>query len=199
MLLAGDIGGTKTVLGIFSADTRATTSAGRKSLPSADYDSLEEIALSFLARGQAARRTRRSSAWRARHRGACGDHQPAVGDGGRDTWRGSSAGTKARLLNDLDAIANAVPHLATRTSGRSIPGFAVAGGAIAVIAPGTGLGEAFLTWDGTRYRSHPSEGGHASFAPGDELQIDMLTLPDGQAGPCELRTGLFGHRHPEHL
>ena len=39
------------------------------------------------------------------------------------------------------------------------------GGAIALIAPGTGLGEAFLTWDGARYREHATEGGHADFAP----------------------------------
>jgi glucokinase len=39
------------------------------------------------------------------------------------------------------------------------------GGPIAVIAPGTGLGEAFLTWDGARYRAHASEGGHAAFGP----------------------------------
>ena len=39
------------------------------------------------------------------------------------------------------------------------------GGAMAVVAPGTGLGEAFLTWDGSPYRPHASEGGHADFAP----------------------------------
>jgi glucokinase len=43
-----------------------------------------------------------------------------------------------------------------------------------VIAPGTGLGEAFLTWDGRRYCAQPSEGGHASFAPADELQMGLL-------------------------
>jgi glucokinase len=39
-----------------------------------------------------------------------------------------------------------------------------------------------LTWDGSRYRSHPSEGGHASFAPSDELQIDMLRYLTGKLG-----------------
>lgn len=47
------------------------------------------------------------------------------------------------------------------------------GGTIAVIAPGTGRGEVFLTWDGTRYLAHPSEGGHADFAPTDERQIGL--------------------------
>jgi glucokinase len=53
-------------------------------------------------------------------------------------------------------------------------GQVVAGGAIAVIAPGTGLGEAFLTWDGARYRAHTSEGGHADFAPTNEFEIGLL-------------------------
>jgi len=47
------------------------------------------------------------------------------------------------------------------------------GGAIAVVAPGTGLGEAYLTWDGTRYRAHPAEGGHANFGPDSPLEYEL--------------------------
>jgi glucokinase len=47
-------------------------------------------------------------------------------------------------------------------------------GAIAVVAPGTGLGEAFLTWDGSRYVAQPSEGGHADFAPTNPLEVGLL-------------------------
>ena len=43
-----------------------------------------------------------------------------------------------------------------------------------MIAPGTGLGESFLTWDGSRYVAHSSEGGHADFAPTDERRIRLL-------------------------
>jgi glucokinase len=43
-----------------------------------------------------------------------------------------------------------------------------------VIAPGTGLGQAFLTWDGGRYYAHPSEGGHTDFAPSDDTEIALL-------------------------
>jgi glucokinase len=82
---------------------------------------------------------------------------------------------RVTLLNDLEAIANAVPILeaddvAVLNAGTSIPG-----GAMAVIAPGTGLGEAFLVWEGTRYEAHPSEGGHASFAPTSAGELAMLT------------------------
>jgi glucokinase len=45
-----------------------------------------------------------------------------------------------------------------------------------VIAPGTGLGESFLTWDGSRYIAHSSEGGHASYAPTDERQLGLLAF-----------------------
>src|SRR4029077_4425622 len=53
-------------------------------------------------------------------------------------------------------------------------GMPVAKGAIAVIAPGTGLGESFLTWDGSGYLAHSSEGGHSDFAPTDTRQIRLL-------------------------
>jgi len=79
-----------------------------------------------------------------------------------------------RLLNDLAAIAHAVPWLEPAdlyTLNEGKPG---SGGSIAIVAPGTGLGEAYLTWDGSRYRAYPSEGGHADFAPADSLQLEML-------------------------
>jgi glucokinase len=78
------------------------------------------------------------------------------------------------LLNDLEAIATAVPVLEPSDLHTLRAGTPVPGGTIAVIAPGTGLGEAFLTWDGSRYRAYASEGGHADFAPTNPLQIDLL-------------------------
>jgi glucokinase len=78
------------------------------------------------------------------------------------------------LLNDLEAIALGLPALETNELVTLNPGEPLQGGAIAVIAPGTGLGEAFLTWDGARYRAHPSEGGHSDFAPTDPQQIGLL-------------------------
>lgn len=79
-----------------------------------------------------------------------------------------------RLLNDLAATARAVPLLRPEELHLLQRGEPAAGGGIAVIAPGTGLGEAFLTWDGTRYREQASEGGHGSFAPADRLEADLL-------------------------
>ena len=181
MLLAGDIGGTKTVLGIFSADVGPRRPLVEKAYPSASYASLEDIAQCFLAEVKLPVET-----------AVFGVAGPVIQGRAEITnlpWVMEETHLakalqvrRAHLLNDLDAIANAVPHLADEDIRTIVPGVAVPGGAIAVIAPGTGLGEGFLTWDGTRYRSHPSEGGHASFAPTDDLQIDMLRYLTGKLG-----------------
>src|SRR5207245_11568207 len=78
------------------------------------------------------------------------------------------------LLNDLDAITHSVPCLETQDLHTLTERQAVSGGAIAVIAPGTGLGEGFLTWDGSHYQAHTSEGGHADFAPANTIQVELL-------------------------
>jgi glucokinase len=57
------------------------------------------------------------------------------------------------------------------------------GGTIAVLAPGTGLGEALLVSDGAHYRALPSEGGHADFAPGTDDEIALLRYLRGVHGP----------------
>jgi glucokinase len=88
----------------------------------------------------------------------------------RDTLRLESV----RLINDLAAIANAVPLLKPEDLYAINAGKPRQAGALAVIAPGTGLGEAFLSWNGTRYIAHESEGGHTDFAPTTPLQIDLL-------------------------
>jgi glucokinase len=163
-LLAADIGGTKTDLGVFALGPgpRAALATGR--LPSTDYDGIVPLARAFLdAHGLAVDY-------------ACFDVAgPVVGGRARLTnlpWVLEEApleralGVKAVwLLNDLVATAAAVPHLDPSDVVTLNAGKAVAGGTIAVIAPGTGLGEAFLTWDGHRYRAYASEGGHASFGP----------------------------------
>jgi glucokinase len=97
---------------------------------------------------------------------------PWVIDGGSLAREFSLA--SVALVNDLAAIATAVPHLDAGDLVTLNTGEAEPGGAIGVIAPGTGLGEAYLTWNGTRYEAHGSEGGHADFAPTDADQIDLL-------------------------
>jgi glucokinase len=78
------------------------------------------------------------------------------------------------LINDLEATVLGIPYLKHHEIGIVHNRPAVERATIAVIAPGTGLGESFLTWSGDRYTAHPSEGGHCDFAPVDALQIDLL-------------------------
>jgi glucokinase len=78
------------------------------------------------------------------------------------------------VLNDLHAMACFLPvlkasELYTLRTGQPEPR-----GALALIAPGTGLGEAFLVWDGKGYRAYPSEGGHADFTPISDLGIELF-------------------------
>jgi glucokinase len=78
------------------------------------------------------------------------------------------------LLNDLESLAYGVSILNPDDVCTLSEGAPVEGGNIAVIAPGTGLGEAFLTFKDGRYIVHAAEGGHASFSPVGELQIGLL-------------------------
>jgi glucokinase len=78
------------------------------------------------------------------------------------------------LLNDLVALASGVPFLEADDLSTIHQGQAQPGGALAVVAPGTGLGEGYLTWDGTHYRAHASEGGHCDFAPTNALEVELL-------------------------
>jgi glucokinase len=78
------------------------------------------------------------------------------------------------LLNDLVATASGIPLLQAEDLHTLNAGHPVEHGTLAVIAPGTGLGEAFLTWDGTRYRTSPSEGGHVDFAPTNLFELELL-------------------------
>ena len=163
-LLAADIGGTKTDFGVYALGPgpRSPLATGR--LPSTDYDGIAPLARAFLdAHGLSVDY-------------ACFDVAGPVVDGRarltnlpwvlEEAALARSLGVKAVwLLNDLVATAAAVPHLGAADVVTLNAGKSVAGGTIAVIAPGTGLGEAFLTWDGHRYRAYASEGGHASFGP----------------------------------
>jgi glucokinase len=173
MLLAGDIGGTKTNLAVFSSETGFRKPYAEATYVSVDYPGLEVLVHEFLAQHDF-----------PIDRASFGVAGPVVG--GRATitnlpWMMDENQLQqalyipsVRLLNDLDAIAHSVPYLESQDRLTLNEGQAVSGGAIAVIAPGTGLGEAFLTWDVSHYKAHTSEGGHADFAPTNTIQVELL-------------------------
>ena len=173
MLLAGDIGGTKTQLALFGADKGPGEAVAEKQYASANYTNLETIVQTFMAEFDL-----------PIERAVFGVAGPVVGGQAsitnlpwliRESRLQEVMGVKdVTLLNDLQSIAYAVPYLDPadlHTLNHAEP---VEHGPIAVIAPGTGLGEAYLTWDGSRYLAHASEGGHADFGPTDALEIGLL-------------------------
>jgi len=173
MLIAGDIGGTKTDLAIYSSESGPHTPLAQTEVHSADYPSLQSIVTEFLSQVKMSVDV------------ASFDVAGPVIDGHVKTtnlpWalnEGTLASDlnlkAAHLMNDLEAVARAVPALRAEDVITINKGEPIANGPIAVIAPGTGLGESFLTWDGSQYVAHGSEGGHSDFAPTDELQIRLL-------------------------
>jgi glucokinase len=173
MLLAGDVGGTKTDVALYSLTAGPRDPVARSSFPTAHFASLESLLTEFLAQVHQPIEA------------ACfGVAGPVVAGQARPTnvpWLIDAAKLRETLtvqsvylLNDLEALANAVPLLEPSDLHTLNPGEPRPGGAIGVVAPGTGLGEAFLTWDGARYHAFASEGGHADFAPTNPLELDLL-------------------------
>ncbi len=173
MLLAGDIGGTNTRLAIFSKEKGLRSPVIETDFPSRQFPDFITIVRRFL------------KDVKAKIDAACfGVAGPVIKSAAKITnlpWLidqeelGRELNLSfVRLLNDLEAIAYAVPLLEPSDLHILNEGRPVSEGSMAVIAPGTGLGEAFLTWAGTRYRGHSSEGGHADFAPRDDMETELL-------------------------
>jgi len=173
LLLAGDIGGTKTDLAVVSLARGPRDVLAKRRYPSADYSGLAEVSRVFLDEVG------------LKVDGACFDVAGPVLEGQAQltnlTWQidetalADALGVdRTWLLNDLVAIASAIPVLQPDELYHVKEGEAVPGGAIAVLAPGTGLGEAYLVASDSGYRAQASEGGHAAFAPTTELELDLL-------------------------
>jgi glucokinase len=173
MLLAGDIGGTKTRLAIFSTEQGPRQPLAETVFASDAYPSLEAIVRVFLEQTHyTVERATFDVAGPVVNGKAKITNLPWVVDA-MELER--AFGLEAvHLLNDLEAVAYAVPFLQPEDLHTLNPGHAQKHGSMAVIAPGTGLGEGYLTWNGEHYDAHPSEGGHTDFAPTDALQMGLL-------------------------
>ena len=173
MILAGDIGGTKTVLALFERDGMELRMRVAAPFESRKHGSFEEIVELFLREHAPVSPS-----------GACFGVAGPVVDGRVQVtnlpWSLDELAlaqvTRApcvKLVNDVEAMAYGLLFVPP-------DGFAVLQpaprrpGNIAVIAAGTGLGEALLYWDGERHRPIASEAGHGDFAPRSDLQIELL-------------------------
>lgn len=173
LVLAGDIGGTSTRLAFFdtAGGTLAPVAEGR--FPSRESGSLEEIVGQFVGEhGLAAER-------------ACFGIAGPVREGRVRTpnlpWSVAADElarvlglAEVRLINDLAANAYGIDFLGPEDFAVLNQGVVDPTGTIAVISAGTGLGEAFAYWDGAGHHPLPSEGGHADFAPRNELEAELL-------------------------
>jgi glucokinase len=99
---------------------------------------------------------------------------------------------RTRLLNDLDAIAYGLARLGPDDIVTLQVGKPAEHGVIALIGAGTGLGQAFVIWDGARYRPYASEGGHASFAPETELERELHRALSARFGHVSFERILSG-------
>lgn len=171
-VLSGDIGGTKTRLAVVAVAGLQLRTEREHSYPSRDYAEFDELLGDFLSGiappGHAAF-------------GIAGPVKGRVVHTTNLPWRIDADALQQQfgfahciLVNDLEATAHGLPALGAEDLLTLHAGAAHASGNAAVIAAGTGLGEAGLFWDGQQYHPFATEGGHASFSPGNDLEVALL-------------------------
>ena len=191
LLLAGDVGGTKTAVSLFEARAAGPRLLRQASFHSGEFESLQAVVRRFLGAGPPVRVA-----------AACFGVAGPVVDGKCVTtnlpWHVDERGLataipapRVRLLNDLEAAAHGLLTLPPRDLERLQGGKARKGNMV-LIAAGTGLGEAILVWDGARHRVVPSEGGHADFAPRGDLETDLLRFLRKEFGHVSYERVLSG-------
>jgi glucokinase len=174
LILAGDIGGTKTNVAVYAHHNTGLSLLAREQYASRGYDRFTEVVDTFLA-----------SVGTPDITAACfGIAGPVINGICKATnlpWEITTVSLKAqlntpriRLLNDLEATAYGMLYLGEHEFVDLNPGAAAGDGNRAVIAAGTGLGEAMLFHDEGTYRPIGSEGGHCDFAPTDDTQSRLL-------------------------
>jgi glucokinase len=174
IVLAGDLGGTKTNLCFFRATDSALQPLESKRYASDDFPSCIDVLKQFLTD------TKQSTV----HRICLGVAGPVLNGKVELTNIGWSLDTeemrkelnvsKVALINDLEATAYGLAGLGKEDFITIHPGKPEGNGNMAIIAPGTGLGEGGLYWSGKHHYPFPTEGGHTGFAPRTETDIRLL-------------------------
>jgi glucokinase len=187
MILAGDVGGTKCNLGLFLQEGLTLRSVFQRRLATREYAGFEDLVEDFLKQAIAADANAKAPAIDAAGFGVAG-----VVAGGRHYSENlpwvvdvSALAHKLnlkniRLLNDLTATALSLERLSLNDLVSLNSGSPAHNATRAVIAAGTGLGEAILFWDGEKYQVAPAEGGQADFAPRTEREIQLISHLRGQ-------------------
>jgi glucokinase len=190
VILAGDVGGTKTHLALYEPASPVRAPVLERRLASREYATIEALVRGFLD-GAPARPSR----------AVLGIAGPVVEQHVEATnlpWRIGAAALSAELggvpvllINDLEATARGLALLDGHEVETLHPGTPRPGNR-ALIAAGTGLGEALLVWDGKTWWPSASEGGHADFAPRDALEDELLQWLRGRHGRVSYERVLSG-------
>ena len=174
LLVAADVGASKTDLALYSAQSGPDKPLASATVITAKYPSFSGLVSEFI-----------EGAGHTVDRAVFAVAGPVVNGGVTATISHLPWALDQRLLqrdlniesleliNDLEAAALAVPHLGTDDLELLKSGRTEKHGARAIIAPGTGLGEAFLLWDGKEYRACTSEGGHANLASSNPFEVEL--------------------------
>ncbi|MFP4294905.1 MAG: glucokinase [Halothiobacillaceae bacterium] len=172
MILAGDIGGTKTLLSLYRATGQGLETIRSRQFASCDQSDLGAIIDGFLQPGDSVEAAGFGVAGPVVD-GVCRTtNLPWVID--QATLSRQLGGVPVALLNDLQAAALGMTRLPASDLVDLNPGAQARTGNVAVIAAGTGLGEAILCRDGHRQHAMATEGGHCDFAPNSPLEDDLL-------------------------
>jgi glucokinase len=172
MILAGDIGGTHSRLGLFRQEGGHLRLVEEEIYSSREHSGLAEIVKTFLKSKTAAiDYTSFGIAGPVLNGIAVTPNLPWVIDQSKLAKECGIANVS--LINDLEAHASGVDDLEPNDLVTLNVGVPATGNA-ALIAAGTGLGEAGLYWDGARHHAFPCEGGHADFAPRNDLELALL-------------------------
>lgn len=174
-ILAGDIGGTTTRLAVFDARGRRLREGYGESYPSAAYAGLEDVLAEFLVdAGSPCERACFGVAGPVAGRRVKTTNLPWVVDADQIEQRFQF--DRVTLINDVEAAAWGVSGLTPEDRKTMNAGSNLEHGNAALIAAGTGLGEAGLYWDGRRLRPFACEGGHASFSPTTDEEWALRTF-----------------------
>lgn len=191
MLLAGDIGGTKTLLGLFNQSSERPEAIEVGEFVTLEYDSLESMIREFLRAERVEARQIDAACF-----GVAGAIKEQVARLTNVPWlvdadaiAGATRIRRVWLLNDLEALAHAVPVLQPDELDVLQQGIVVPSGNAAVIAAGTGLGEALLLNVDGRFVPGESEGGHADFAARTPRELALVAA----------LTPIFGRVSVEHV
>jgi glucokinase len=187
IVLAGDIGGTKTLLQLANIEAGLTCDIIiEKRYVSAEWENLTSMVQDFMQAAQPAQPTVQAACF-----GIAG---PVNGRHARTTnlpWQLNADAmertlgiTNIRFINDFQAIGYGIDMLADNDLVVLNQGDEIRHGNRVIIGAGTGLGHCFMVWQGDHYQAFASEGGHVDFAPTDAEQIALLQYMQQQFGRC---------------